>query len=38
MAESVAGNRESLKALREANPDVDPTTMRVGTVLVIPEE
>lgn len=27
----------SLKALREANPDVDPTTMRVGTVLVIPE-
>jgi LysM repeat protein len=28
----------SLKALREANPDVDPTTMRVGTVLVIPEE
>lgn len=27
----------SLKALREANPDVDPTTMRVGTVLIIPE-
>ena len=26
----------SLQALREANPDVDPTKMRVGTVLVIP--
>jgi len=26
----------SLKALREANPDVDPKQMRVGTVLVIP--
>lgn len=26
----------TLKALREANPDVDPTKMRVGTVLVIP--
>jgi LysM repeat protein len=27
-----------LKALKAANPDVDPTTMRVGTVLVIPEQ
>jgi nucleoid-associated protein YgaU len=26
----------TLKALKAANPDVDPTTMRVGTVLVIP--
>ncbi|MCU0484191.1 MAG: LysM peptidoglycan-binding domain-containing protein [Chloroflexi bacterium] len=26
----------SLKALRAANPDVDPTRMRVGTVLTIP--
>lgn len=28
----------TLKALRAANPDVDPKTMRVGTVLVIPEQ
>jgi 2',3'-cyclic-nucleotide 2'-phosphodiesterase/3'-nucleotidase len=27
----------SLASLREANPDVDPTKMRVGTVLVIPQ-
>ncbi len=26
----------TLKALKAANPDVEPTTMRVGTVLVIP--
>jgi nucleoid-associated protein YgaU len=26
----------TLKALKAANPDVDPTKMRVGTVLVIP--
>lgn len=26
----------TLKALREANPDVEPTKMRVGTILVIP--
>jgi LysM repeat protein len=26
----------TLKALKAANPDVDPTAMRVGTVLVIP--
>ena len=26
----------TLTALREANPNVEPTTMRVGTVLVIP--
>ncbi len=26
----------SLAALKAANPKVDPTTMRVGTVLVIP--
>jgi len=28
----------TLKALKTANPDVEPTTMRVGTVLVIPEQ
>jgi LysM repeat protein len=27
----------TLKALRAANPDVEPSSMRVGTVLVIPE-
>ena len=26
----------SLADLRAANPDVDPRTMRIGTVLVIP--
>lgn len=28
----------SLKALKAANPDVDPNAMRVGVVLVIPEQ
>jgi LysM repeat protein len=28
----------SVAALRKANPKVDPNTMRVGTVLVIPSE
>ncbi len=28
----------SLTALREANPDVEPTKMQVGTILVIPDE
>jgi LysM repeat protein len=28
----------TLKALRAANPDVEPSSMRVGTVLVIPEQ
>ena len=27
----------SLQALRAANPDVEPTTMRVGTILIIPK-
>ena len=28
----------SLAALKAANPDVDPKAMRIGTVLVIPEQ
>jgi 2',3'-cyclic-nucleotide 2'-phosphodiesterase/3'-nucleotidase len=28
----------SLEALKEANPDVVPTRMQVGTILIIPEE